>query len=465
MQGQASDSVPHMTLPSTLSPFLGTWPEQNLQAIYQSLGRDRVEIKVAYVHGAMVLKWHAWDLTNHVPLLLMQRELLALTEAEVEVPAPGLLPAAEPGTGPPIELEATPALCQLSPAVSEPASPPSAVPELQPVLPSSACVPGAEQQSAGPPFLLESFTQATATEPTVAPEASCHRCVTPKNQLGEEKPDLLDFPPRLVAEQLTYMDAELFKKLLPHQCLGSVWSKRNKPGNEHLAPTVRATVAQFNGVAKCVITTCLGNPSMTARDRAVVVEHWIKVAKACQTLRNYSSLHAILSALQSVSIHRLENTWGKVSRKPLRIFQKLCSKDTTQGRNLLIKGNEINHQKRNKEYQVITDIMLLQVAAENYTLEPEDPFWAWFQAMEPLSEAERALGTVYTVSGISVSGAPGQRGAVSRTGLAVRHWTLAQDECCPQNCDPLKPPHLASSGILVMHAASVSCEKSYSTEN
>ncbi|XP_045642400.1 ral guanine nucleotide dissociation stimulator-like isoform X2 [Ursus americanus] len=53
-----------------------------------------------------------------------------------------------------------------------------------------------------------------------------------------------------------------------------------------------------------------------------------------------------------------------------------------------LEGNEINHQKRNKEYQVMTDIMLLQVAAENYTLEPEDPFWAWFQAMEPLSEAE-----------------------------------------------------------------------------
>ncbi|XP_057168721.1 ral-GDS-related protein-like isoform X1 [Ursus arctos] len=203
----SATQVPGQQFNSTLSPFLGTWPDQNLQAIYQSLGCDRVEIKVDYVHGAMVLKWHAWDLTNHVPLLLMQRELLALTEAEVEVPAPGLLPAAEPGTGPPIELEATPALCQLSPAVSEPASPPSAVPELQPVLPSSACVPGAEQQSAGPPFLLESFTQATATEPTAAPEASCHRCVTPKNQLGEEKPDLLDFPPRLVAEQLTYMDA------------------------------------------------------------------------------------------------------------------------------------------------------------------------------------------------------------------------------------------------------------------
>ncbi|XP_057168945.1 uncharacterized protein LOC125282011 isoform X18 [Ursus arctos] len=43
-----------------------------------------------------------------------------------------------------------------------------------------------------------------------------------------------------------------------------------------------------------------------------------------------------------------------------------------------------------KEYQVMTDIMLLQVAAKNYTLEPEDPFWAWFQAMESLSEVRGA---------------------------------------------------------------------------
>ncbi|XP_044937913.1 ral guanine nucleotide dissociation stimulator-like [Mustela putorius furo] len=135
---------------------------------------------------------------------------------------------------------------------------------------------------------------------------------------------------------------ELFKKVVPHQCLGSVWSRRNRPGNEHLAPTVRATIAQFNAVASCIVTTCLGDPSMTARDRAVVVGHWIRVAKACQILGNYSSLRAILAALQSASIHRLQRTWDNVSRKSFRTFQKLCREDNPQGRELLIKTRPSN---------------------------------------------------------------------------------------------------------------------------
>ncbi|XP_057168797.1 ral guanine nucleotide dissociation stimulator-like [Ursus arctos] len=135
---------------------------------------------------------------------------------------------------------------------------------------------------------------------------------------------------------------ELFKKLLPHQCLGSVWSKRNKPGSEHLAPTVRATVTQFNCVAKCVITTCLGNPSMTARDRAIVVEHWIKVAKACQTLRNYSSLRAILSALQSVSIHRLENTWGEGFQEAIEDLSKAVQQGHRTGQEPTHQGHRVS---------------------------------------------------------------------------------------------------------------------------
>lgn len=69
--------------------------------------------------------------------------------------------------------------------------------------------------------------------------------------------------------------------MVPYHCLGAIWSQRDKKGKEHLAPTVRATVSQFNSVANCVITTCLGDRSATARARARVVEHWIEVARVC----------------------------------------------------------------------------------------------------------------------------------------------------------------------------------------
>ncbi|XP_070429393.1 ral-GDS-related protein-like [Equus przewalskii] len=73
------------------------------------------------------------------------------------------------------------------------------------------------------------------------------------------------FSPREVAEQLTVIDAALFKNVVPSEYLSSTWGKRTQPGHENVAPTVRATVVQFNRVANCVMTSCLGDPNMTAQ--------------------------------------------------------------------------------------------------------------------------------------------------------------------------------------------------------
>lgn len=72
---------------------------------------------------------------------------------------------------------------------------------------------------------------------------------------------------------------DLFKKVVPYHCLGGIWSQRDKKGKEHLAPTIRATVAQFNSVTNCVITTCLSNPTLKANQRARLLERWIDVAR------------------------------------------------------------------------------------------------------------------------------------------------------------------------------------------
>ncbi|XP_058393016.1 ral-GDS-related protein-like [Diceros bicornis minor] len=72
---------------------------------------------------------------------------------------------------------------------------------------------------------------------------------------------------------------ELFKKVMPHDFLDSIWSQWDNRANEPLAPTIHATMTHFSRVVKCVFTTCLGDPSMTAQDRARVVELCIQVAK------------------------------------------------------------------------------------------------------------------------------------------------------------------------------------------
>ncbi|KAL4681839.1 hypothetical protein H8959_007316 [Pygathrix nigripes] len=76
---------------------------------------------------------------------------------------------------------------------------------------------------------------------------------------------------------------------------------------------------------------------MRAWDRARLVEHWIKVARECLSLNNFSSVHAIVSALCSNPIHRLHKMWAGVSSKNTKYLKELCKKDTAVKRDLLIK--------------------------------------------------------------------------------------------------------------------------------
>ncbi|XP_060001067.1 ral guanine nucleotide dissociation stimulator-like 3 isoform X8 [Lagenorhynchus albirostris] len=142
-------------------------------------------------------------------------------------------------------------------------------------------------------------------------------CLEEVEGLVREGPELLDFSVDDVAEQLTLMDAELFSRVRPFECLGSVWSQRDRPGATGTASTVRATVTQFNTVTGCVLGSVLGSPGLAAPQRAQRLEKWIRIAQRCRELRNFSSLRAILSALQSNPIYRLKRSWGALSRRRL----------------------------------------------------------------------------------------------------------------------------------------------------
>uniref|UniRef100_A0A8D0GUX5 Ral guanine nucleotide dissociation stimulator like 1 n=1 Tax=Sphenodon punctatus TaxID=8508 RepID=A0A8D0GUX5_SPHPU len=264
--------------------------------------------------------------------------------------------------------------------------------------------------------------------------------------------DFSFFPEDLVAEQLTYMDAKLFKKVVPHHCLGCIWSRRDKKENKHLAPTIRATISQFNVVTKCVVSTILKGKELRTQQRAKIIEKWINIAHECRLLKNFSSLRAIVSALQSNSIYRLKKTWASVSKDRVLMFEELSeifsdhdnyltsrellmkegtskfanldssvkeNQKRTQRRLQLqkdmgvmqgtvpylgtfltdmtmldtalqdnIEGGLINFEKRRREFEVIAQIKLLQSACNSYCMTSDQKFIRWFRRQQLLSEEE-----------------------------------------------------------------------------
>ncbi|XP_008584738.1 PREDICTED: ral guanine nucleotide dissociation stimulator-like 3 [Galeopterus variegatus] len=259
--------------------------------------------------------------------------------------------------------------------------------------------------------------------------------------LVREGPELLDFSVDEVAEQLTLMDVELFLRVRPCECLGSVWSQRDRPGAAGAAATVRATVAQFNTVTGCVLSSVLGAPGLAAPQRAQRLEKWIRIAQRCRELRNFSSLRAILSALQSNPIHRLKRCWGAVSREPLSIFRKLSQIFSDENNHLssreilsqeeatdgpqeedsppgslptkpppgpvpylgtfltdlvmldtalpdMLEGDLINFEKRRKEWEILARIQQLQRRCQSYSLSPRPPILAALRAQRQLSEEQ-----------------------------------------------------------------------------
>ncbi|XP_049868184.1 ral guanine nucleotide dissociation stimulator isoform X2 [Pectinophora gossypiella] len=255
-------------------------------------------------------------------------------------------------------------------------------------------------------------------------------------------------PHRHFAEQLTRMDMELFKKLVPHQCLGAVWSRRDKD-RSHDAATVLATVNQFNAVSFRVISTVLVEPNLRPMERADILAAWLDIARELRVLKNFSSLKAIISGLQSNPVYRLRKTWALLPKEKAELFDELArifSEDNNRWaqRELLMREGTakfadtvgendrqlqkllhergspgvshgtipylgtfltdltmidtaipdtvadglINFDKRRKEFEVLAQIKLLQGAANAYHL-PSDPmFDRWFDSVIVLDDRE-----------------------------------------------------------------------------
>lgn len=81
---------------------------------------------------------------------------------------------------------------------------------------------------------------------------------------------------------------ELFLKLVPYHCLGSLWSQRDKKGHEGVCWSVRATVRQFNRLANAVTASCLWQTELKTQQRTRLLEKWISVAEVRALHKRFS---------------------------------------------------------------------------------------------------------------------------------------------------------------------------------
>ncbi|XP_019855418.1 PREDICTED: ral guanine nucleotide dissociation stimulator-like 1 isoform X1 [Amphimedon queenslandica] len=263
------------------------------------------------------------------------------------------------------------------------------------------------------------------TEPGMCCHPRCNGTAKEYNWFSE--------PAQQVAQDLTALDAEIFRGIIPHQCLEYVRKNNTKSSSVYKA------IDTFNKVVSHVLSTTLqarnskGLRSPSSRGKCI--SHWIDIAQSCRMLKNFSSMKAIMSGLQSSSLFRLKRSWAGLSSDRRSVFKELDElissesnfqtfrdvldkeatgkgthrrqtyeavhgvvpylgtllTDLTMLHTALPDVNKdglINFEKRRKEFEIIAKLTLFQASASKYLLPLNLSLVHWLYTSPTLSESE-----------------------------------------------------------------------------
>lgn len=131
---------------------------------------------------------------------------------------------------------------------------------------------------------------------------------------------VLDFKSHQIAEQMTLLDFELFQKIDISEIL--LWSRQQK---EELSPNLTKFTEHFNRMSYWCRTQILEREETKEREKYLV--KFIKIMKHLRQLNNFHSYLAILSALDSAPIRRLD--WQKNNVEALKDFCQLIDSSSS----------------------------------------------------------------------------------------------------------------------------------------
>lgn len=143
-----------------------------------------------------------------------------------------------------------------------------------------------------------------------------------KWELDQYRPNLLDFQVLELSNQLTLIESEIFCSIRSSELLNENYTA--KKAHLKLANNVRQSLLFTNCLSGYVLESIL-QPGLTDKQRVNQVKQWLKVSFSCYEMRNFNSMVAIITSLQSHLITRIKRIWEDLSPKYTHLYEYLCT--------------------------------------------------------------------------------------------------------------------------------------------
>ncbi|KAI8371254.1 ras guanine nucleotide exchange factor domain-containing protein [Choanephora cucurbitarum] len=111
----------------------------------------------------------------------------------------------------------------------------------------------------------------------------------------------------VIADQLTWIEAELFTRIKPREFVRHLWDQT------HHQNTVMASIAHFNFISAWLVTMVVTQSRLSKR--VALLQKFMLVAVELRHRNNYNSLMAILAGINSAAILRLKQTQRAIANK------------------------------------------------------------------------------------------------------------------------------------------------------
>ncbi|CAH0587867.1 unnamed protein product [Chrysodeixis includens] len=121
-----------------------------------------------------------------------------------------------------------------------------------------------------------------------------------------------------IAEQMTYLDYQIFSSINSEEFLGQAWTKADKAER---APHILLMTSHFNHISNLVISEIL--KKYTLAGRVAAIEKWAAVADIARCLHNFNGVLQVCAALSNTSVYRLKKTWEKVSKTSKQTIERM----------------------------------------------------------------------------------------------------------------------------------------------